>query len=101
MKTPLTARTAKRAARTPAKPSSARSSVRAVNPTRDIKALTRVLLTVRAGGRCRFNGHNKYLFTHALTLTEGNFAQAAHIVAFSVQGPRGKAKPLTAAEINA
>ncbi|MGA7617103.1 MAG: SAVED domain-containing protein [Thermoanaerobaculia bacterium] len=76
------------------------SAVRSVNPTREVKPLTRVLLAVRAGGRCEFDGHNKYLFRHSLTLTEGNFAQAAHIVAFSTQGPRGKVKALSRAHIN-
>lgn len=71
-----------------------------VVPSRDIKPLTRVLIAVRAGGRCEFDGHNKYLFRHSVTLTEGNFSQAAHIVAFSVDGPRGKAKKLSAAQLN-
>lgn len=35
-----------------------------------------------------------------MTLTEGNFAQMAHIVAFSPQGPRG-VKRLSAKEVNA
>lgn len=94
-------------ARLPRRPTPARakaatmsSSVRSVNAQRDIKALTRVLLAVRAGGRCEFDGHNKYLFRHRLTLTEGNFAQAAHIVAFSTQGPRGTVKALSKTEIN-
>jgi len=34
-------------------------------------------------------GCNKYLLHHALTKTEGNFAEIAHIVAFSSSGPRG------------
>jgi SMODS-associated and fused to various effectors sensor domain len=46
---------------------------------------------VRAGGRCEFDGCNRYLIAHPLTLTEGNFAQVAHIVAFRPDGPRGKA----------
>ncbi len=59
-------------------------------PSRSIHVMTRLLLFVRAGGRCEFNGHNKYLLRHSMTLTEGNFAQMAHIVAFSPKGPRGK-----------
>jgi hypothetical protein len=55
-----------------------------------IRELTRLLLFVRAGGRCEFDGCNEYLLAHPLTLTAGNFAQMAHIVAFREQGPRGK-----------
>jgi hypothetical protein len=58
-------------------------------PTRAIRPLTRLLLFVRAGGRCEFDGCNKDLLRHHLTLTEGNFAQIAHIVAFRQDGPRG------------
>jgi hypothetical protein len=59
-------------------------------PSRKIPELARVILFVRAGGRCEFDGCNKYLLEHHVTLTEGNFAQFAHIVAFSEEGPRGK-----------
>ncbi len=61
-----------------------------VRPVREIPQFRRLALAVRAGGRCEFDGHNKYLLRHPLTLTEGNFAQVAHIVAFSAGGPRGK-----------
>lgn len=44
---------------------------------------------MRAGGRCQFDGCNKFLLEHPLTLTQGTFAQMAHIVAFSREGPRG------------
>ena len=57
--------------------------------SRQIRPLTRILLLVRAGGRCQFDGCNEYLLEHPVTLTEGNFGQLAHIVAFSEQGPRG------------
>ena len=60
-----------------------------VSVTRNIPSLTRLLLFVRAGGRCQFDGCNWFLLEHPLTLTEGNFAQMAHIVAFSREGPRG------------
>lgn len=56
---------------------------------RGIKDLNRLLLFVRAGGRCEFDGCNKYLLAHPLTLTAGNFAEMAHIVAFQPDGPRG------------
>ena len=57
-------------------------------PSREIRPLTRLLLFVRAGVRCEFDGCNKYLLRHSLTRLAGNFAQVAHIVAFSQQGPR-------------
>ncbi len=58
--------------------------------TRDIRPLTRLTLFVRAGGRCEFDGCNRYLLEHPVTLTEGNFAEVAHVVAFKPDGPRGK-----------
>jgi hypothetical protein len=60
-----------------------------VKSVRKIPEMTRLLLFVRAGGRCEFDGHNKYLLEHPLTLSNINLAQAAHIVAFSEMGPRG------------
>ncbi len=63
---------------------------------RRVPSLTRLILFVSAGGRCEFDGCNKYLLAHPVTLTEGNFAEVAHIVAFQVGGPRGRseARPL-------
>lgn len=58
--------------------------------TRHVPDLTRLLLCVRAGGRCEFDGHNEYLFEHPMTLTHGNFAEIAHVVGFREDGPRGK-----------
>lgn len=58
---------------------------RAIPPT------TRLILSVRAGGYCEFDGCFNYLFEHPVTLTEGNFGQFAHIVAFQPDGPRGRA----------
>jgi hypothetical protein len=66
------------------------SPIERVNVSRDISDTTRVLLCVRAGGRCEFDGCNKYLFRHHLTHAEENFSQMAHIVAFRPEGPRGK-----------
>ena len=57
---------------------------------RAVKPLTRLLLYVQAGGRCEFDGCNKYLLEHHPTETVGNYAQMAHIWAFSNCGPRGK-----------
>jgi len=64
------------------------SAVKSV--TRKIDEYVKLYLFVRAGGRCQFDGCNKYLLEHHVTLNEGNFAQVAHIVAFSEDGPRGK-----------
>jgi len=58
-------------------------------PARSVPARTRLLLYVRAGGRCQFDGCNRYLLEHHLTKAEGNFAQIAHIWAFSEHGARG------------
>lgn len=57
---------------------------------RYIELKTRLLLWVRAGGRCEFDGCNAYLLEHHLTRSSGIYGQAAHIVAFSIQGPRGR-----------
>lgn len=57
---------------------------------RHVPDLTRLLLFVKAGGRCEFDGCPHYLIEHPVTLTEGNFAQVAHIVAFRPDGPRGR-----------
>lgn len=67
--------------------------------TRAIPKETEILLFTRAGGRCEFDGCNKYLLEHHLTYSEGNFAQKAHIVAFSLKGPRGN-DPHRPADIN-
>jgi hypothetical protein len=74
------------------KPTAAPAAVASpiIRVRRGIKDLTRLLLFVRAGGRCEFDGHNHYLLEHPLTLTPGNFAQSAHIVAFKEDGPRGR-----------
>lgn len=64
-----------------------------IEVTRRTSQVTRLLLFVRAGARCQFDGCNKFLLEHPLTVAEGNFAQVAHIVAFSRQGPRGEARP--------
>jgi hypothetical protein len=58
-------------------------------PSRRIPELTRMMLCTRAGGRCEFDGCSRYLLEHHVRLTEGNFAEFAHIVAFSENGPRG------------
>jgi hypothetical protein len=70
----------------------ARAPLSPVVPARRIAVLTRLVLFVRAGGRCEFDGCLRYLVEHPVTLTEGNFAQVAHIVAFRIEGPRGRAR---------
>jgi hypothetical protein len=66
---------------------------------RQLLPITRLLLFVRAGGRCEFDGCNRDLTEHHVSLTEGNFSQIAHIVAFKPEGPRGK-DPLRPKDIN-
>lgn len=75
----------------PKKPNKIKQSP-VVKLSRKIPELVRIILFVRAGGRCEFDGCNDYLIEHHVTLTEGNFAQFAHIVAFSEEGPRGKGR---------
>lgn len=58
-------------------------------PARRIPEWTRTYLCTRAGGRCEFDGCQRYLLKHHVTFTAGNFAENAHMVAFSEQGPRG------------
>jgi hypothetical protein len=58
--------------------------------SRNIQHKTQLFLYVLAGGRCEFDGCNKYLLNHHLTRTLGNFAEMAHIVAFKPDGPRGQ-----------
>lgn len=80
--------TTRKRAKKPLVPSTPHSAV--VDVTRDIKKAVQLLLYVKAGGRCEFDGCNKYLIEHHLTHTRGNFAQMAHVVAFSKKGPRGE-----------
>ena len=64
-----------------------------VTPTRAISHRTSTILFVRAGGRCQRRGCNARLFEHHLSKQPGNFADRAHIVAFSEGGPRGNDGP--------
>ncbi len=68
--------------------------------TRSIKPDVKLLLYVRAGGRCEFDGCNEYLLSHQLTHKTINLAQMAHVVAFSEKGPRGDAGKARPADIN-
>jgi hypothetical protein len=63
-------------------------------PARDkIREHTRILLITKAGGRCEFDGCNEYLLQHPLTFKEGFYGAAAHIVAYRIEGPRGRENP--------
>lgn len=70
-------------------------------PARSVPAATRIHLYVRAGGRCEFDGCNRYLLEHHLTKAEGNFAQMAHVWAFSEHGPRGAGRRSRDASVHA
>lgn len=59
-----------------------------VGVARGLRPLDRLILYVRAGGRCELC--NDYLLEHHLTKGSGNFGQAAHIIAFKSGGPRGR-----------
>lgn len=60
-----------------------------IQSTRNIKKHTEIDLWVAAGGRCQFRGCNAFLRRHHVSGSDGNFAELAHIVAFSKNGPRG------------
>ena len=55
-----------------------------------MRTLARIILYVRAGGKCEFAGCNQDVLENPLTRSTGNFGQAAHIVAFREGGPRGR-----------
>ena len=59
---------------------------------RGIPCGTQAMLYALAAGRCEFRGCNKLLLEHHLTRRAGNFAQMAHVYAFSKAGPRGKTR---------
>ena len=46
-------------------------------------------LWVKSAGRCEFKGCNKPVWRNELTLSDGNFAEVAHIIGSSKDGPRG------------
>lgn len=56
---------------------------------RDVPPRTRLKLWVKAAGRCEFHGCNEPVWRNNLTLSDGNFADVAHIVGSSEDGPRG------------
>jgi len=60
--------------------------------TRRIRREVERNLYTLAGGRCEFDGCNRFLLKHELTHIPGNFAEMAHIYAFSTEGPRGESE---------
>lgn len=57
---------------------------------RSISNDVKLMLAVRTAGRCQFRDCNKFLFRHPITGLSGNFAELAHIIAYSKAGPRGR-----------
>ncbi len=60
-----------------------------VKLAREVPENVRLRLAAASAGRCEFRGCNKDLYVHSVTNEPGNFAEAAHIVAFQRAGPRG------------
>lgn len=76
----------------PRKAKASRTAISSESPVtiaRGVAPLTREQLAAASAGRCEFPSCNKPLYEHGLTKKDGNFGQAAHIVAFSEGGPRG------------
>lgn len=71
-----------------------------IKKARKISTKTRAYLFARAAGRCEFDNCGHYLLEHYPTFTPGNFAEQAHIWAFSEDGPRGNAGLETGADLN-
>jgi len=59
------------------------------NKRKPIPEATKLQLWVKAAGRCEFKGCNKPVWYNGLTLSESNFAEVAHIIGSSKEGPRG------------
>lgn len=55
----------------------------------DIPEKVKYLLWAKSAGRCEFDGCNKPLWHDGLTQIEMNFADIAHIIGDSADGPRG------------
>lgn len=65
------------------------AQLKEVTKSRDITDAVRFILWGKAAGRCQFNGCNKLVWKNPVTQEDVNIAQAAHIYAFSEDGPRG------------
>lgn len=59
------------------------------DPRKSIPNSVRLELWVKSAGRCEFKGCNKPVWYNSLTLSDGNFADVAHIIGASEDGPRG------------
>lgn len=58
-------------------------------PRKNIPDSVKLQLWVKSAGRCEFKGCNTPVWYNGLTLSEGNFAEVAHIIGSSKDGPRG------------
>lgn len=76
------------------------SSNSPVTIARAVPHATREQLVAASGGRCEFSGCNTPLYEHHLTKMDGNFGEAAHIVAFHEDGPRGNSNRPAEEHIN-
>lgn len=56
---------------------------------KSIPEAIKLQLWVKSAGRCEFKGCNTPVWYNGLTLSEGNFAEVAHIIGSSQDGPRG------------
>jgi len=65
------------------------SETKPIARARRIPPLVTLQLYSGAGGCCQFRGCGDYLLEHGVTKRAGNFAEQAHIYAFSDAGPRG------------
>jgi SMODS-associated and fused to various effectors sensor domain/HNH endonuclease len=60
-----------------------------VQQARGVRDNIKFRLIACSAGRCEFRGCNRDLYQHPVTATPGNYSQAAHIIAFRMDGPRG------------
>ncbi|WP_461640542.1 SAVED domain-containing protein [Labilibaculum euxinus] len=56
---------------------------------RPIPEKIKLELWIKSAGRCEFSGCNEPVWYNDLTLSDGNFAEVAHIIGASEDGPRG------------
>ncbi len=55
----------------------------------NIPIKTQLRLWVVSAGRCQFPGCNEFVLQDKTTLSEGNYANIAHIISWTPSGPRG------------
>lgn len=55
----------------------------------NIPVKTQLQLWVVSAGRCQFPGCNEFVLQDKTTLSEGNYANIAHIISWTPTGPRG------------